>query len=252
MAPLPSGGAEVDTAGADDLEATRRQLLRFAEDLQTTVTRERQRREEADAAYRELSSSYLGMVRTLAEVCEAKDTYTRSHLDRTYQYALMLTRRVAPELAERAEIGFGYLLHDIGKVGIPEAILNKPSPLTDEEWEVMRTHPVIGVTLVQPLKLLGDAVGIIRSHHERWDGKGYPEGLAGEDIYLPARIFMMADCFDAMTTDRPYRKALPLHVALEEIDRHAGSQFDPDIARAWVELCEDAGTHDDGTFRLPS
>lgn len=241
----------MDIAGAEDLEAMRRQLLRFAEDLQTTVARERERRQEAEAAYRELSSSYLGMVRTLAEVCEAKDTYTRSHLDRTYQYGLMLTRRIAPELAERAEIGFGFLLHDIGKVGIPEAILQKPGPLTDEEWHVMRTHPVIGVTLVKPLRLLGDAVGIIRSHHERWDGKGYPEGLAGEDIYLPARIFMIADCFDAMTTDRPYRKALPLHVALEEIERHAGSQFDPDCARAWVELCDELGAQDGGTFQLP-
>jgi HD-GYP domain-containing protein (c-di-GMP phosphodiesterase class II) len=241
----------VDVARAQDLDATRRQLLLFAEDLQTIVARERERREEAELAYRELSSSYLGMVRTLAEVCEAKDTYTRSHLDRTYQYATMLTRRIAPELAERAEVGFGYLLHDIGKVGIPEAILNKPGPLTDEEWEVMRTHPVIGVTLVQPLRLLGDAVGIIRSHHERWDGKGYPEGLAGEDIYLPARIFMIADCFDAMTTDRPYRKALPLHVALEEIDRHAGTQFDPDCARAWVALCDEVSADSASSFQLP-
>ncbi|WP_052664496.1 HD-GYP domain-containing protein [Nitriliruptor alkaliphilus] len=241
----------MDITAAEDLEGTRRQLLLFAEDLQTIVARERERREEAELAYRELSSSYLGMVRTLAEVCEAKDTYTRSHLDRTYQYALMLTRRIAPELAERAEIGFGYLLHDIGKVGIPEAILNKPGPLTDEEWQVMRTHPVIGVTLVKPLRLLGDAVGIIRSHHERWDGKGYPEGLAGEDIYLPARIFMIADCFDAMTTDRPYRKALPLHVALEEIDRHAGTQFDPDCARAWVALCDEVSSDGASSFQLP-
>ena len=241
----------MDVAGADDLEVTRRQLLLFAEDLQVIVARERERREEAELAYRELSSSTLGMVRTLAEVCEAKDSYTRSHLDRTYQYATTLTRRVAPELAERAEIGFGYLLHDIGKVGIPEAILNKPGPLTDEEWQVMRTHPVIGVTLVQPLRLLGDAVGIIRSHHERWDGKGYPEGLAGEDIYLPARIFMLADCFDAMTTDRPYRKAMPLHVALEEIERHGGTQFDPECVRAWIELCEEAGADGSG-LQLPS
>ncbi|MEX1178686.1 MAG: HD-GYP domain-containing protein [Nitriliruptor sp.] len=241
----------MDITSTDDLESTRRQLLLFAEDLQRLVGRERDRREEAEAAYRELSAGYLGMVRTLAEVCEAKDTYTRSHLDRTYQYALMLTRRVAPELAERAEIGFGYLLHDIGKVGIPEAVLNKPGPLTEDEWAVMRTHPVIGVSLVKPLRLLGDAVGIIRSHHERWDGKGYPEGLRGEEIYLPARIFMMADCFDAMTTDRPYRKALPIHVALEEIERHAGTQFDPEIAREWVELCEEVGTHEDGTFRMP-
>ncbi len=227
-----------------DLEAVRRQLLVFAEDLQVIVGRERSRREEAEAAYRELSSSYLGMVRTLAEVCESKDTYTRSHLDRTYQYAMALTRRVAPEYAERAEIGYGYLLHDIGKVGIPDAVLNKPGKLTEEEWALMRTHPVIGVNIVKPLKLLGDAVGIIRWHHERWDGKGYPEGLKGEETYLPARIFMLADTFDAMTTDRPYRKALPIHVALEEIDRHAGTQFDPELAKAWVEFVDGLEPHE--------
>jgi HD-GYP domain-containing protein (c-di-GMP phosphodiesterase class II) len=229
---------QIDDAGR--LQHLQQQLLVFAQDLQTTVEEERLRRQEAEAAYRELSASYLSMVRTLAEVCEAKDSYTRSHLDRTYQYATMLTRRVAPEYLLRAEIGYGFLLHDIGKVGIPEAVLNKPGPLTDEEWVVMRTHPVLGVNLVKPLRFLGDAVGIIRSHHERWDGKGYPEGLAGEEIFLPARIFMLADTFDAMTTDRPYRRALPIHAALEEVERHAGTQFDPELAAAWVAIVEDA------------
>lgn len=227
---------------ADDsveLEAMRRQLLVFADDLQTIVGRERGLREDAEAAYRELSSSYLQMVRTLAEVCESKDSYTRSHLDRTYQYAMALTRKVAPEYATRAEVGYGYLLHDIGKIGIPDAVLNKPGPLSDEEWALMKTHPVIGETIVKPLRLLGDAVQIIRYHHERWDGKGYPEGLKGEETYLPARIFMLADTFDAMTTDRPYRRALPIHVALEEVETHAGTQFDPDLARAWIELVEE-------------
>jgi HD-GYP domain-containing protein (c-di-GMP phosphodiesterase class II) len=229
----------VDPGRADELELTRRQLLLFAEDLQTVVSQERLRREDAETAYRELATSYTSMVRTLAETCEAKDTYTRGHLDRTFQYAMMLTNRVAPELAGRAEVGYGYLLHDIGKVGIPEAILNRPGPLTDEEWAVMKAHPLVGVNIVKPLRFLGDAVGVIRSHHERWDGRGYPEGLKGEDIYLPARIFMIADTFDAMTTDRPYRRALPIHVALEEIERHAGTQLDPEVARAWIQLVED-------------
>lgn len=224
---------------ADELDHTRRQLLLFADDLQTMVEREKLRRTEVEQAYRELSSSYLRMVRTLAEVVEARDSYTRSHLDRTYQFAMALTRRVAPELATRAEIGYGYLLHDIGKVGIPDSILNKPGPLTDDEWRVMRTHPVIGVTLVEPLRLLGDAVGIVRSHHERWDGGGYPQGLAGENIFLPARIFMLADAFDAMTTDRSYRKALPIHVALEEVEAHAGTQFDPELAQDWLALIDE-------------
>jgi HD-GYP domain-containing protein (c-di-GMP phosphodiesterase class II) len=229
----------VDAGTADELERTRRQLLVFAQDLQKVVAEERRQRDEAEAAYRELSASYLSMVRTLAEVCEAKDSYTRGHLDRTYQYASILTRRLAPDYANRAEIGYGYLLHDIGKVGIPEGVLNKAGPLSDEEWAVMRTHPVIGVNLVKPLRFLGDAVQIIRSHHERWDGMGYPEGLKGEEIFLPARIFMMADTFDAMTTDRPYRRAMPIHAALEEVEAHAGTQFDPEVARAFVALVEE-------------
>ena len=229
----------MDVDGAGELDSLRDQLRVMSEDLQTVVESERTQRREAEAAYRELSSSYTSMVRTLAEVCEAKDSYTRSHLDRTYQYASMLTARIAPEYSERVEIGYGYLLHDIGKVGIPEAILNKPGPLTEEEWAVMRTHPLLGVNLVKPLRFLGDAVGIIREHHERWDGKGYPGGLRGEEIFLPARIFMMADTFDAMTTDRPYRRALPLHAALEEIDTHAGTQFDPEVARVWIDIVED-------------
>ncbi len=224
---------------ADELDAARQQLLRFADDLRIMLDRERGLRQEAETAYRALAGSYTAMVRTLAETCEAKDAYTRGHLDRTYQYATMLTAKVAPEYAERAEIGYGYLLHDIGKVGIPEAVLNKPAPLTDEEWAVMRTHPIIGENIVKPLHFLGDAVKIVRSHHERWDGHGYPEGLRGEETFLPARIFMLADTFDAMTTDRPYRKALPIEDVLEEIDRHAGSQFDPDLAAAWIELIED-------------
>ncbi len=229
----------MDVDGADELESLRDQLRVMSEDLQAVVGSERTQRREAEAAYRELSTSYTSMVRTLAEVCEAKDSYTRSHLDRTYQYASMLTARIAPEYSERAEIGYGFLLHDIGKVAIPEAILNKPGPLSEEEWAVMRTHPLLGVNLVKPLRFLGDAVGIIREHHERWDGKGYPGGLRGEEIFLPARIFMMADTFDAMTTDRPYRRAMPLHAALEEIDTHAGTQFDPDVARAWIDIVED-------------
>ncbi|MBW3619856.1 MAG: HD-GYP domain-containing protein [Actinobacteria bacterium] len=222
-----------------ELEAMQQQLLLFAQDIQTIVASERTQREDAESALRELSQSYLTMVKTLALVCEMKDNYTRHHLDRTYQYAIALTRRVAPELAQDASVGYGYLLHDIGKVGIPDAILNKPGPLDEDEWRVMRTHPVIGLQLVQPIKFLGEAVQIVKSHHERWDGRGYPENKKGEEIYLPARIFSIIDTFDAMTSDRPYRKGLPVHVAMEEIERCGGTQFDPELASAFVKLCED-------------
>ena len=229
----------MNPADAAQMEAMQQQLLVFAQDLQTIVASEKERREEAETAFRELSNSYLTMVKTLAMVCEMKDNYTRHHLDRTYQYAIALTRRVAPDLAQDASVGYGYLLHDIGKVGIPDAILNKEGPLDESEWRIMRTHPVIGLQLVQPIRFLGDAVQIVKSHHERWDGKGYPEGKAGEDIYLPARIFAIIDTFDAMTSDRPYRKGLPVHAAMEEIDRCGGTQFDPELATAFIALCED-------------
>lgn len=234
----------MDPTKVDEIEVMRRQLLLFAEDLRTVAGEERLRREEAEVALTEVRQAYQNLVKTLALVCEMKDNYTRNHLDRTFQYAMSLTKRVAPELAADAAIQYGYLLHDIGKVGIPDSVLNKEGPLDDAEWQKMRMHPLIGYQLVAPIKFLGEAVHIVRSHHERWDGRGYPEGLAGETIYLPARIFSIIDTFDAMTSTRPYRKAMPVHAALEEIDRVAGTQFDPDIAREFVRMCEEHGIDD--------
>ncbi|HEX9889645.1 MAG TPA: HD-GYP domain-containing protein [Nitriliruptorales bacterium] len=226
----------LDEAGLDRMQ---RQLQIFASELNQVMARERERREEAEGALQELKNSYQTMVRTLAMVCEMKDNYTRHHLDRTYQYATALTRRVAPELVEDVRVGYGYLLHDIGKIGIPDAVLNKPGPLDDDEWKVMRTHPLIGYQLVTGIKFLGSAMEVIRSHHERWDGRGYPMGIAGEDIYLPARIFAIIDTFDAMTSDRPYRKGRTVAVAMEEIEKNGGTQFDPDLVDAFIKLCTD-------------
>lgn len=225
-----------DAAG---IEQMRQQLQIFANDLRHIVGEERRRRVESEVAFRELQQAYQDMVRTLAVSAEMKDKYTSGHLDRTYQFALALTRRVAPELTEEPTLGYGYMLHDVGKILIPDSILNKPGPLDDDEWEVMASHPLRGFELVKPLRLLGDASLVIRSHHERWDGRGYPDGLKGEQTYLPARIFTVCDTFDAMTTDRPYRKALSIDDALHEIERHAGTQFDPEIAREFIALCEE-------------
>lgn len=209
----------MDPSVSGELERTRKQLLRFADDLRTLLDRERELREEAEQAHRALSGSYTAMARTLAETCEAEDGYTRGHLDRTCPYAMRLLARVAPEYSPRAEVGHGFRLHDIGKVGIPEAILNKPGPLTDERWATMRTHPLVGETIVEPRHFPGDAVTIVRSHHERRDGKDDPDGLAGEDTILPARVFVLADACDAMTTHRPSRKALPIALIQEREQR---------------------------------
>jgi response regulator RpfG family c-di-GMP phosphodiesterase len=229
----------VDPRRADDLEQAQQQLLVFARELNEVIGEERRRRADAEMALRALQDSYFEMVRTLATVVEMKDTTTRSHLDRTYQYALRLTRRIDPELAQDPAIGYGYILHDIGKIGIPEAILNKPGPLTDEEQAVIETHPLLGVQLVAPIRFLGEATHIIREHHERWDGRGYPQGLSGEDIHLGARIFSVIDAFDAITSHRPYQEALSITFALEEVERAAGTQFDPEVVREFLAMCEE-------------
>ena len=138
-------------------------------------------------------------------------------------------------------MAYGFFLHDIGKVGIPESVLCKPGPLTDDEWDIMRTHPGIGAQIVEPIRFLEGAVEIVRTHHERWDGRGYPIGLRGEQIPLAARVFAIADSFDAMTSDRPYRAAMSFGEAFEEIRLGSGTQFDPDIVEVFLDLASEGG-----------
>jgi Response regulator containing a CheY-like receiver domain and an HD-GYP domain len=132
-------------------------------------------------------------------------------------------------------------LHDIGKVGIPERILCKTGPLDPSEWEVMRTHPAVGAQIVEPMRFLGSAVDIVRYHHERLDGSGYPSGLCGSQIPLAARIFSIADSFDAMTSDRPYREAMLIEEALSEVCAGSGTQFDPDVVEVFLEMMAEEG-----------
>ncbi|MDQ1711857.1 MAG: ribonuclease protein subunit [Frankiaceae bacterium] len=222
---------------AAELARAKEQLVVFARDVNALYQAERTRSEELADALTRLQESYLATVRTLAFIVEAKDSSTREHLDRTHDYARALARVVMPGVEIGPALSYGFLLHDVGKVGIPESILCKPGPLTEEEYEVMKTHPIIGVQIVAPIQFLNDSVDIIRCHHERWDGKGYPDGLAEEGIPLGARIFSVCDTFDAMTSDRPYRRALPFDDAVAEIDRCGGTQFDPDVVTAFVAMC---------------
>jgi ribonuclease P protein subunit RPR2 len=233
----PTDGSSLDA----ELPALHSQLVVFAREVGSLYQAERARSRELEAALDGVRETYLATMTSLARVVEAKDATTRGHLDRTHRYGLALAERVDPELAARPEVGYGFFLHDIGKVGVPESVLCKAGPLDESEWAVMRRHPSIGAEIVSPIRFLAGAVEIVRSHHERWDGGGYPRGLRGEQIPLAARIFALADSFDAMTSDRPYRDAMPVERALGEIADGVGTQFDPDVAGAFLELAADGG-----------
>ena len=171
------------------------------------------------------------VIESLAAAVEAKDSVTSRHLRRVSRLATQLAELVDPAIGRTEEFLFGCLLHDVGKIGVPEDILSKPAPLTEEEWAIMRRHPQIGARVVRPLGLSEVVVDVVLYHHERWDGAGYPQGLAADDIPLVARIFSVCDALEAMTAMRRYRDALPASVAYERVRMEAGTQFDPAIVR---------------------
>ena len=220
--------AELDERrrAADEKEV---QLERYAADLRETFKAERARADE-------LRASYVATVRALTNAVEARDAYTGKHAERVAAYGLELARRVDPGLVDDPQIEFGFLLHDIGKVAIPDGILHKPEPLGEDEERLMRSHAVIGWEILRQVPFLEGAAQIVRAHHERWDGAGYPDGLAGDEIPLAARVFSVADTLDAITTDRPYRRGAPLSEARQTIARGAGTQFDPQVVEALGEI----------------
>ncbi len=178
---------------------------------------------------------------TLAAAVEAKDPTTAGHLHRMAHYALRLGQALRLDEHELMILRYGAILHDIGKIAVGEAILDKPGPLTKAEWQQMHLHPVIGERICAALRC-GDQVGpIIRHHHERWDGKGYAEGLAGEKIPFLARVVSVVDAFDAMLSDRPYREALPLDETIRRLAEGAGTQWDPHITRGFLDLVQHEG-----------
>jgi ribonuclease P protein subunit RPR2 len=213
------------------------QSLKYAEELQQLYVREREQRTKVEQVAAQLADSYATTVRALATALELRDDGTGAHAERVTTLALLLAAEVAPELTADPELEYGFLLHDLGKIGVPDAILLKPGPLTRREMEEMRYHPILGEKIVAGIPYLnGVARQVVAAHHERWDGGGYPRGLAGPRIPLGARIFAVADAFDAMTNDRPYRKALTFQVSVSEIVQGAGTQFDPALVDAFVEL----------------
>jgi ribonuclease P protein subunit RPR2 len=228
-----------------EMPAVHEQLIVFARELGELYRLERARSSELEKVLERLQESYLATMKSLAQVIEAKDQTTHGHLERTQAYGIALARRIDPALVDRPAVGYGFFLHDIGKVGIPEHILGKEGPLDAGEWDVMRRHPVLGAQIVAPISFLEEAVELIRHHHEWFDGTGYPDRLAGEEIPLEARIFSVADSFDAMTSDRPYRRRMELAPALDEITTGAGTQFDPEVVKVFVEMVEAAPPSDD-------
>jgi ribonuclease P protein subunit RPR2 len=221
-----------------EIAAVRGQLLKVAEDFRFSYQRERARSRELATYVGRIETSYRDTVRSLANAVEAKDPSTGAHIERVTDVAVALARVVDPELAAQPYLSFGFLLHDVGKIGVPDELLRKPGPLTDSEMERMRAHALIGAHIVEEVEFLAPVRPIIRHHHERWDGHGYPDGLAGEDIPKAARIFAVADAADAMLHDRPYRKGCTLAEAREEITKCAGTQFDPTVAQAFLVLSE--------------
>jgi len=202
-----------------------RQLERDAADLRDTFKRERRQAEE-------LRDSWVATVRVLINAVEARDAYTGRHAERVAAYGMELASLIDPKLTEDPQIEFGFLLHDVGKVAISDSILHKPGPLTAGEWQLMRGHAAFGSEIISEISFLERANEVVRSHHERWDGKGYPDGLAGDSIPLPARVFAVGDTLDAITTARPYRSAASLEAAREEIMMESGTQFDPQVVEA--------------------
>lgn len=190
-------------------------------------------------ALTELRANYNQTLAALSAALDARDHETEGHSHRVTAYALLLANALNildPQTREALE--WGSLLHDVGKIGVPDAILHKPAALSDTEWTVMRQHPEIGYQIVRSIPFLRPAFAVVRHHHERWDGSGYPMNLRGQDIPLPARIFALADTLDAMTTDRPYRRALPFSAAYQEIAQRRGTQFDPQVVDAFRTITE--------------
>jgi PAS domain S-box-containing protein/putative nucleotidyltransferase with HDIG domain len=196
-------------------------------------------------AFAELEQAYIDAVLSLARAVDARDAYTADHSERMARWAEAVARRMGCSPGEVREVRWAALLHDIGKLGVPDAVLRKPGPLTQEEWEVVRRHPVLGEEILKPVRRLAGVAKLVRHHQERWDGAGYPDGLRGEQIPLGARILAVVDAYTAMTDQRPYRPPRSHEEAVEELRRCAGTQFDPEVVRAFLEVLESegAGTH---------
>jgi putative nucleotidyltransferase with HDIG domain len=173
-----------------------------------------------------------------SKALDLRDSETEGHTLRVVELALELARELGMSDKDCLQIRRGAMLHDIGKIGVPDSILRKPGKLTDEEWEIMRKHPEYAFNIISPIEYLRSALDIPYCHHEKWDGTGYPRGLKEREIPLPARLFAVIDVYDALTSDRPYRKAWTNEEAIDYIRAESGKHFDPEIVRTFLEMIE--------------
>jgi putative nucleotidyltransferase with HDIG domain len=192
-----------------------------------------QRTAELDQALDSLENAYRSTLQALTAALETRDAETHGHSERVVTFSLRLGREYGLTAPQMKALEFGSLLHDIGKIGVPDAILRKPAKLTDEEWVRMREHPTHGQQILRGIKFLEGAARVVAQHHEKWDGSGYPLGMKTEEIDICARIFSVADAFDAITSDRVYRQGRPYEAASQELDEWANRQFDPKVVEAF-------------------
>jgi len=208
----------------------RAEKRRYETYLEEMVAR---RTQELDGALRSLGEAYRTTLKALTSALEARDSETHGHSERVVNFSLRLGRELGLDAEQMRSLEFGSLLHDIGKIGVPDAILRKPARLSESEWVKMREHPLHGQKILRGIKFLEGAARVVAQHHEKWDGSGYPLGLRGEEIDLNARIFAVADAFDAITSDRVYRKGRGYDEALAELEAYCGRQFDPEVVAAF-------------------
>jgi len=198
-----------------------------------------QRTKDLRKLYEELQATYLRTIKALAHAIDARDHYTHSHSENVTKYAVIVAQEMKLSAKDVKEIKQACELHDLGKIGIHDYVLTKPGKLTPQEWEEVRVHSLKAGEILEPLGFLKGTIELIQQHHERYDGKGYPYGLKGESIRLGARIMVVADAFDAMISERPYReKPLTKQKAIEEVKRNSGTQFDPQVVRAFLKIVD--------------
>lgn len=224
-------------------QVTREQNFKLQDMNKNLEGKVRDRTRQLDVKNKELRTAYIQTIRALAEAIDAKDAYTRGHSERVAVYASRIAREMNLDRQLIERVYFAGLLHDVGKIGIPDAIITKPARLDADEYEEIKKHPEIGAKILEPVEFLGPIVPCVRHHHEWFDGsdRGYPDRLIADAIPLPSRVILVADTVEAMTSDRPYRKALPTEAVIAELHKFSGSQFDPVVVKAFLRLLEQQG-----------